>query len=502
MSPLEIWCNEAQERYVLAVEAADVDAFAALCARERCPYAVLGHATDDGRLVVDDPHFGNRPIELPLSVLLGKPPRMTRDVRHAAIATRPFATAGVDARDAALRLLRLPTIADKTFLVTIGDRTVGGLIARDQMVGPWQVPVADAGVTCAGFDTFAGEAMAMGERPPLALLDAAASARMAVGEALTNLASAPVARLSDVKLSANWMAPAGHPGEDARLYDAVRAVGTELCPALGIAIPVGKDSLSMRTVWQQNGETRAVTAPLSLIVSAFAPVTDVRRALTPELLRDVEETVLLLLDLGRGKNRLGASCLAQVYEQLGDVPPALAAPRALAAFFAAIRELADAGELLAYHDRSDGGRCVTAAEMAFAGRIGVELDLGALVGGGGDAVAALFNEELGALVQVRAIDVPRVNAVFARHGLSDAVHAIGRVMADDRIVVRRGAQVLLDETRAIMRGLWAETTHAMQRLRDDAACADEEQTARLDATDPGLSARLPFEPRADLAARF
>jgi len=502
MSPLEIWCNEAQERYVLAVSPQHLDAFAALCARERCPHAVLGHATDDGRLVVDDPHFGNRPIELPLSVLLGKPPRMTRDVRHAAIATRPLATASIDVRDAALRLLRLPTIADKTFLVTIGDRTVGGLIARDQMVGPWQVPVADAGVTCAGFDTFAGEAMAMGERPPLALLDAAASARMAVGEALTNLASAPVAKLSDVKLSANWMAPAGHPGEDARLYDAVRAVGTELCPALGIAIPVGKDSLSMRTVWQQDGETRAVTAPLSLIISAFAPVTDVRRALTPELLRDAEETVLLLIDLGRGKNRLGGSCLTQVYEQLGDVPPDLDDPKALAAFFAAIRELGDAGELLAYHDRSDGGLFVTAAEMAFAGRIGIELELAGLVTAGGDAVAALFNEELGALVQVRTIDVPRVNAVFARHGLANAVHAVGRLTQGDRIVVRDGARVLLDEPRAFLRGVWSETTHAMQRLRDDAACADEEQAARLDASDPGLSARLTFEPNADIAARF
>ena len=499
MSPLEIWCNEAQERYVLAVGAQHLDAFAALCARERCPYAVLGQATDDGRLVVDDPHFGNRPIELPLSVLLGKPPRMTRDARHAAIASRPFDTAAIDVREAALRLLRLPTVADKTFLVTIGDRTVGGLIARDQMVGPWQVPVADAGVTCAGFDTFAGEAMAMGERPPLALLDAAASARMAVGEALTNIASAPVAKLSDVKLSANWMAPAGHPGEDARLYDAVRAVGTELAPALGIAIPVGKDSLSMRTVWQQNGETRSVTAPLSLIISAFAPVTDVRRALTPELLRDVEETVLLLVDLGRGKNRLGGSCLAQVYEQLGDVPPDLDDPRALASFFAAIRELADAGALLAYHDRSDGGLFVTAAEMAFAGRVGIEIDLGVLKA---DPVAALFNEELGALVQVRTIDVPRVNEVFARHGLSEAVHAVGQLMAGDRVVGRSGATVLLDEPRAFLRGVWSETTHAMQRLRDDATSADEEQTARVDASDPGLSASLTFEPNADIAARF
>ncbi|HEY4187862.1 MAG TPA: phosphoribosylformylglycinamidine synthase [Polyangia bacterium] len=499
MSPLEIWCNEAQERYVLAVAPDRLAEFAALCARERCPHAVLGHATDDGRLTVDDAHFGNRPIELPLSVLLGKPPRMTRDARHVDVATRPFVTGAIDVREAALRLLRLPTIADKTFLVTIGDRTVGGLIARDQMVGPWQVPVADAAVTCAGFDSFAGEAMAMGERPPLALLDAAASARMAVAEAITNLASAPVARLGDVKLSANWMAPAGHPGEDARLFDAVRAVGVELCPALGIAIPVGKDSLSMRTVWQQAGETHAVTAPLSLIVSAFAPVTDVRRALTPELLRDAEETVLLLIDLGRGKNRLGGSCLAQVYGELGQTPPDLDEPRLLSGFFAAIRELADASVLLAYHDRSDGGLFTTVVEMAFAGRIGVELDLGGLHA---DAVAALFNEELGAVVQVRATDGARVVAAFAQHGLGDFVHPIGRPASGDRFVVRDGAKVLLDESRAALRGVWSETTHAMQRLRDDPTCADEEQAARTDATDPGLSAHLTFEPDEDIAARF
>ncbi|HEX2660294.1 MAG TPA: phosphoribosylformylglycinamidine synthase, partial [Polyangia bacterium] len=497
MSPLELWCNEAQERYVLAIAPEKVDAFAALCARERCPFAVVGHATDDGRLMVDDAHFANRPIDMPLSTLLGKPPRMTRDVRHVDRTQKPFVTQGRDLRDAITRLLRLPTIADKTFLVTIGDRTVGGLIARDQMVGPWQVPVADAGVTCAGLDSFAGEAMAMGERPPIALLDAAASARMAVAEAITNLASAPVAKLSDVKLSANWMAPAGHPGEDARLYDAVKAVGIELCPALGIAIPVGKDSMSMSTVWKQDGETRAVTAPLSLIVSAFAPVTDVRRALTPELRRDAGETALVLIDLGRGQNRLGASCLAQVYEELGERAPDLDDPALLKGFFAAVRALADAGTLLAYHDRSDGGLFVTALEMAFAGGTGLELDVT-----GDDPLPALFSEELGAVVQVRAKDVASVIDTCARHGLGGAVHSIGRPTADGRVVIRRGASVLFDEARATLRGLWSETTHAMARLRDDATCADEEQAARIDATDPGLSARLTFAPDDDIAARF
>ena len=504
MSPLEIWCNEAQERYVLAIAPERVAEFAALCARERCPHAVVGHATDDGRLTVDDAHFANRPIELPLSVLLGKPPRMTREARHLPVRTRPLATAAIDVREAALRLLRLPTIADKTFLVTIGDRTVGGLIARDQMVGPWQVPVADAAVTSAGFDTFAGEAMAMGERPPLALLDAAASARMAVGEAITNIASAPVARLGDVKLSANWMAPAGHPGEDARLYDAVRAVGVELAPALGIAIPVGKDSLSMRTVWQQDGQTRAVTAPLSLIVSAFAPVTDVRRALTPELRADAGDTTLLLIDLGFGKNRLGGSCLAQVYGELGEHPPDLDAPASLSGFFAATRALANDGLLLAYHDRSDGGLFTTLVEMAFAGGAGLDIDLGALPGAStsAGALAALFSEELGAVVQVLTADVERVIAGFAAHGLGGVVHSVGQPTLGARIVIRAGDTVVLDEARAFLRGVWSETTHAVQRLRDDPTCADEEQAARLDVDDPGLSARLSFDPDEDLAAPF
>ncbi|HEY8926557.1 MAG TPA: phosphoribosylformylglycinamidine synthase [Polyangia bacterium] len=512
MSPLELWCNEAQERYVLGVASDRLPELAALCARERCPYAVVGHATDDGRLVVEDPHFANRPIDLPLGTLLGKPPRMTRDARRVTSPARPLDTRGIRLGEAVTRLLRLPTIADKTFLVTIGDRTVGGLIARDQMVGPWQVPVADAGVTSAGFDTYAGEAMAMGERPPIALLDAAASARMAVGEAITNIASAPVAQLGDVKLSANWMAPAGQPGEDARLYEAVKTVGTELGPALGIAIPVGKDSLSMRTVWTEGGEKRSVTAPLSLIISAFAPVTDVRRALTPELRRDAGATELLLVDLGAGKNRLGASCLAQVYEQLGDRPADLDDPALLAGFFAAVRELADAGVILAYHDRSDGGLFVTALEMAFAGGTGVDLDVGPLLpqaGAFADAdelearvLGPLFSEELGAVLQVRVADLTRATEAFARRGLGALVHRIGGPTADPRVRVFAGSQTLLDEPRANLRGLWSETTHAIQRLRDDPACADEEQAARLDQADPGLSVTTPFDPDDDIAAHL
>jgi phosphoribosylformylglycinamidine synthase len=366
------------------------------------------------------------------------------------------------------------------------------------MVGPWQVPVADAAVTAASYDVYGGEDMAMGERPALALLDAAATGRMAVAEAITNIASAPVARLGDVKLSANWMAPAGHPGEDARLFDAVRAVGAELCPALGIAIPVGKDSMSMRTVWEDpaGGGKKSVTAPLSLVVSAFAPVTDVRRTLTPELRREAD-TVLLLVDLGRGKNRLGGSALAQVYGRLGQTAPDLDDPAALVAFFAGVQALNATGALLAYHDRSDGGLLVTALEMAFASGQGLELDLGALGDAGGEPAAQLFAEELGAVVQVRAGNVERVRQAFP--GIP--VHAIGRPVPGDRVVVRRGGEVLLDEKRADLRALWSETTHAMQRLRDDPACADQEQESRL-ADTPGLSAVVPFDAAADVAAPF
>jgi phosphoribosylformylglycinamidine synthase len=496
MAPHEIWCNEAQERYVLAIAAEKLDAFAALCARERCPFAVLGQATADGTLVVTDAHFGNAPIDMPLQVLLGKPPKMVRDVKRASVAQRPFATAGIDLREAIERVLRLPAVADKTFLITIGDRTVTGLICRDQMVGPWQVPVADSAVTATSYDVFCGEAMAMGERTPLALLDAAASVRMAVGEAITNIASAPIAQLGDVKLSANWMAPAGHPGEDARLYHAVRAVGEELAPALGIAIPVGKDSMSMSTVWNEGGKEKRVTAPLSLIVSAFAPVTDVRRALTPQLRTDQGETVLLLLDLGAGKNRLGGSALAQVFGQLGDVPPDLDDPARLRGCFAAIQELAAAGKLLAYHDRSDGGLFVTLLEMAFAGGYGVEIELPA----DGDSLAQLFSEELGAVVQIRTSDATAVRAAFAKHGLASAV--CGRLLAKDEIAIRQSGRVLFAEKRSTLRGIWSETTLAMQSLRDDPACAAEEQESRTDATDPGLGLRPSFDPRNDVAAAF
>jgi phosphoribosylformylglycinamidine synthase len=502
LSPLELWCNEAQERYVLAIAPDRLATFAALCARERCPYAVVGQATADGQLVLTDAlakgTAAEKPIDLPLSVLLGKPPRTTREATHVPAAVAPFATAGLDLSEALRRVLRLPTVADKTFLVTIGDRTVGGMSVRDQMVGRWQVPVADAGVTATGFDVTTGEAMAMGERTPVALLDAAASARLAVAEAITNIASAPIARLGDIKLSANWMAAAGHPGEDARLYDAVRAVGVELCPALGIAIPVGKDSLSMRTSWQAEGHAQAVTAPLSLMVTAFAPVTDVRRVLTPEIPADLESAALLLIDLGAGQNRMGGSALAQVYGGLGSVPPDVDDPARLTGFFAAIQAANAGGFLAAYHDRSDGGLLVTLLEMAFASGCGMDVDVSAL---GRDPVAALFSEELGAVVAVRPADVGRVVDLFGRQGLTTAVRRIGAARAgDDRIIVRAAGKLLVDERRPVLRGLWSETTHAMAALRDDPTCADEEQASRLRGDDPGLSAHLTFDPAEDVAA--
>ena len=495
LSPLELWCNEAQERYVLVLAKDRLPAFDALCRRERCPYAVIGCITDDGVLEVSDSLLGGEPVHMPLDVLLGKPPQMIRDVTRLRRAGDRLDAAEIAPREALERLLTLPTVADKTFLVTIGDRTVGGLVSRDQMVGPWQVPVADVAVTLSGFTGYTGEAMAMGERAPLALLDAPASGRMAIAEAVTNIAAADVRALGDVRLSANWMAACGEPGEDAALFDTVRAIGEELCPALGIAIPVGKDSLSMRSAWQEGGIERSVVAPVSLIVSAFAPVGDARRTLTPQLVAQ-PATSLLLIDLGGGRDRLGGSCLAQVYGRLGDVPPDLDDPARLKGFFAAIRRLCDAGILLAYHDRSDGGIAVTALEMAFAGNLGVDLDLGEVT----SATAALFSEELGALVQVPDSRLQESLDAFAAEGLATLVRRVGRPLAERRVILRAGGDVQVDEGLDTLRAHWSDTTWQLQRLRDNPDCADQEQAARLDAGDPGVAWHLTFDPAEDVAA--
>jgi phosphoribosylformylglycinamidine synthase len=507
MSPMEIWCNEAQERYVLAVDRARLDEFAAICARERCPYAVVGEAAEAEHLRLSDAHFDDTPIDMPMQLLFGKPPKMTRDVVRLPAPAARFDVAGIGLMDALQRVLRLPTVGDKTFLITIGDRTVTGLVARDQMVGPWQVPVADCAVTLTDFDGLTGEAMAVGERTPLALLDAPASGRMAVAEAITNIAAAPIERLGDIKLSANWMAAAGHAGEDVRLYETVRAVGQELCPALGIAIPVGKDSMSMKTVWQgDGGERHAMAAPLSLIVSAFAPVTDASRSLTPRLRAapdaPLEATELVLVDLGRGRDRLGGSCLAQVYQAIGDTPPDLDDPTLLRGLFDTVQQLNAEGKLLAYHDRSDGGLLVTLAEMAFAGRCGVDVDLALLPGNASrQPLAALFSEELGAVLQVRRAERDAVLDCLADHGLGQHAAVIGRPTAPERVVIRNGADMPLDASRAELQRLWSETSWQMQRLRDNPDCADEEH-ARIDAEDPGLHAALGFDPGADVAAPF
>ena len=498
MSPMEIWCNEAQERYVLAVSEAGLERFEAIARRERCPYAVLGRLTDDGILRVHDSQFGNFPVDLPIEVLLGKLPRMHRDVRHAAPVRVGFDVADIDIADAALRVLSHPAVADKTFLITIGDRTVGGQISRDQMVGPWQVPVADVAQTLADHFGHAGEAMAMGERTPLALLDSAAAARMAVTEAVTNILAADIQSLGDIRLSANWMAACGQPGEDAALHDAVRAVGLELCPALGIAIPVGKDSLSMRTAWTDAGAEKSVTAPVSLIVSAFAPVADVRRGLTPQLRTDAGPTRLLLVDLGRGRNRLGGSILAQVHGALGEIPPDLDSPALLIGFAAGLRAARQRGLVLAYHDISDGGVLATLAEMAFASHCGLSVEFPA---GAGGLAARLFAEEPGAVLQVREVDVASVRQHFAEAGLPDAVHDIGAPTAEFSLHFACGEE-RHDADWQVLRRAWSEVSHRMRLLRDEPGCAHEEFAAQLDITDPGLKVQLTFDADQDVAAPY
>ena len=530
MSPREIWSNESQERYVLAIAPASLEAFAAICERERCPYAVVGVATEERVLKLDDPSSRNpprgqpttQPIDLPMDVLFGKPPKMHRDVEHARHAQAPIELTGLDLETVALEVLRHPTVGDKSFLITIGDRTVGGLSSRDQMVGPWQVPVADCAVTLMDYVGYAGEAMAMGERTPLAVIDAPASGRMAVGEAITNLVAAPVERIADIKLSANWMAACGVGGQDAALYDTVRAVGMGLCPALGIGIPVGKDSLSMRTTWSEGDGTKDVIAPVSLIVSAFAAIRDVRLAWTPQLRTDADDTSLLLIDLGEGRNRLGASILAQVTNQVGDVVPDLDDPERLKSFFAAMVELKTAHLVLAYHDRSDGGLFATLCEMAFAARTGVSInvDILTLEGGEGDdygdsknwttqvaarreaaTLKALFAEELGAVIQIRTGDRTAVMDVLRSHGLGAMSHSIAKPNQRGIIEIYRDAKCIFTRSRAELQQAWSETSWRISRLRDEPSSADAEYQAIVE-DDPGLPVRLSFDLEDDIAAPF
>ena len=526
MAPREIWSNESQERYVLAIAPESLNAFSAVCERERCPFAVIGVATEQRNLRVEDSLLSAMPVDMDMSVLLGKPPRMTRDVQRVARSLPALNTEGIDLAEAALRVLRLPSVASKSFLITIGDRSVGGYTARDQLVGPWQVPVADVAVTTMGYATERGEAFAVGERTPLALIDAAASGRMAVGEALTNLAAARVEKIGEVKLSANWMAAAGFPGEDAALYDTVRAVGLELCPALGISIPVGKDSLSMRTVWEEDGAQKSVTAPLSLIISAFAPSPDARATLTPQLRTDQGDTDLILIDLGCDRNRLGASAFAQVYKQIGDRCPDLDHPGQLKAFFETVQALNAAGRVLAYHDRSDGGLWVALCEMAFAGHCGITVDADELCQDrfrveveeegrdeGEEVVTehesysprvfgVLFNEELGAVLQVKREHSAEVMQSFIVAGLRSEFHIIGSTNDRDRVEIVRNEKTMLDFSRAELQRAWSETSYQIQRLRDNPAGAESEYAQLLDVANPGLSAKLSFDLNDNIAAPF
>ncbi|MCL4104055.1 UNVERIFIED_CONTAM: hypothetical protein GTU68_034917 [Idotea baltica] len=492
MSPLAIWCNESQERYVMAVEPENVARFEQICQRERCPFAIVGEATEEMHLHLSDSEFGNAPVDLPMSVLFGKAPKMHREITRTAVDHRPLEL-NVSVADAAQRVLQLPSVASKSFLITIGDRTITGMVTRDQMVGPWQVPVADCAVTTVSYDSFAGEAMAMGERTPLAVIDGPASGRMAVAEAITNIAAAAIADISDIKLSANWMCAAGYGSEDEALFDTVKAVGMDFCPALGITIPVGKDSMSMRTRWQDKGNEKAVTSPMSLIITAFSPVVDVRLSVTPQLRPDTENS-LVLIDLGRGKNRLGGSALAQVYGQTGNSAPDIQAPQDLKAFFQLVQEMLVNRDLLAYHDRSDGGLLATLAEMAFAGHCGVEVDLQGLAANGLDA---LFNEEVGAVLQVDNSRLQAILASAAALGLGDCTHVIGYATSSDRVRILNGDDVLLDDTRARLQQLWARTSFEIQALRDNPECAKEE-FERIDSVSPGLSAKLSFDPGEDI----
>jgi phosphoribosylformylglycinamidine synthase len=533
MSPAEIWCNESQERYVLAIKSQDLDLFKFLCERERCLFAVVGEATTERELRLSDSNQvpgsdAALPINMPMDVLLGKPPRMHRDVVHVKQEFTELDVTDADLAQCIAWVLQQPTVASKSFLITIGDRTVGGLNSRDPFVGPWQVPVADCAVTLKDYKGYRGEVMSMGERTPLAVIDAPAAARMAVGEALTNLLAADISSLQDVKLSANWMAACGAPGEDAKLYDSVEAIGMDLCPALEISIPVGKDSLSMATEWRDGDQSKKVVSPVSLVISAFASVIDVRKTLTPQLkIKDASEltfdTELILIDLGRGKNRMAGSILAQVLNQSGKAAPNADHPEDLTALAAAIIELRKEKKLLAYHDRSDGGLLACVAEMAFASHCGISINVDMIAvdisqePDYGDAknwaqqvsgrrheqtLRALFNEELGAVIQVRREDRDAIFAVLRKLGLSAYSHVIGKPNTNGRIEIWRDAKNIFSEPREVLQKMWASTSHQIARLRDNPACADSEFHLLDDLMDPGMSPKLTFNPSEDIAAPF
>lgn len=496
MSPLAIWCNEAQERYVMAVKPDDLAQFEAICQRERCPYAVVGESIADKHLLVNDKHFDTKPVDIPMSVLFGKPPKMHRDVKSQSFDKKSFDRSDIGLDDAIDRVLQHPTVASKSFLITIGDRSITGTVVRDQMVGPWQVPVADCAVTTTSYDGYTGEAMAMGERTPLALLDAPASGRMAIGEAITNIVATRINELSDIKLSANWMCAAGHLGEDEKLFRTVEAVGMELCPQLGITIPVGKDSMSMRTAWEKNGEEKAVTSPVSLVITAFSPVPDVRKTLTPQLRVNQGDTVLLYIDLGANQNRLGGSILTQVYNQMGDVTPDVDSAEQLKGFFETIQMANQAGEIIAYHDRSDGGLFTTLVEMSFAGNVGLDICLDEQPG---DALSILFNEELGAVIQVSSEISEEIAERFSAFDIP--VSVVATLNQSDNIDIYQDGARLYSRSCVELLRTWSETSYQIQSRRDNAECARQEFDG-LFLDDPGLSVGLTFDPNDDVTAPY
>lgn len=509
MSPKEIWCNEAQERYVLAINKLQLEEFKALCERERCPYAVVGHSTKEQKLVLSDSAYNNNPIDMPMDVLLGKTPKMTREVGSINASAKAFNTTEVDLDDAINRVLQLPSVASKSFLITIGDRTVTGMVTRDQFVGPWQIPVADVAVTCSDYKGYTGEAMSMGERTPVALLSGPASGRMSICEAITNILASDVKKLSDIRLSANWMSPAGHTGEDANLFATVQAVGEELCPDLGIVIPVGKDSLSMKSVWEESNQegikSKSVTAPLSLIISAFAAVEDVRKTLTPQLNLELENSCLLLIDLGLKKNRMGGSALAQTFSQTGDTPPDLDNTTLIKSLFAAITELKAESLIHAYHDRSDGGLLACLCEMSFAAHVGIDINLDDLVNSlgddrGNDIIASLFSEELGAVIQIDAENLGKAESILAKYDLASISHVVGKPNNNNTINISHKNEVIYEKPWSELLGLWCSTSHAIQSLRDNPSCADQEFESLTDVNNPGLSAKLSFDINEDISA--
>jgi len=537
LNPLQIWCNESQERYVLSILEKDLDTFRAICERERCPFAVVGTATDDGHLKVRDDLFSNNPVDLPLNVLLGKPPKTTRSDQTVRSSEKTFNAGNIDITEAAYRVLRLPTVAAKNFLITIGDRSVGGMTHRDQMVGKYQTPVADCAVTMMGFNTYRGEAMSMGEKPTVALFDAPASGRMCVGEAITNIAAVNIGDIGNIKLSANWMAACGNEGEDEKLYRTVEAV-SKACQALDLSIPVGKDSLSMKTVWQDGEEKKSVVSPLSLIISAFAPVQDVRKTVTPEL-KNVEDSVLLFIDLGFGKARMGGSAFGQVYNNMSGEAPDLDDTGRLKAFYNVIQQLVAEDKLLAYHDRSDGGLFATLVEMAFAGRVGLDINIYSLLENviltnskNGEtteftanglkkfAIPTLFNEELGAVIQIHERDLESVRSLFIKNNFANSninnihfidkegLHIIGSINQSDDISINcvfeeHNINVdLFKQSRRNLQRAWQETSHAIQRLRDNPACADSEFALIGDNERSALFVDVKFDVKEDIAAPF